>query len=827
MPENPNLSTGAANGVMDGDRPALASSLVNGRPPDQVPMVASGPVLERPGSPLAADVQRDNKKLRNQGDVDTNRFVTEMDVEADIVVNKNPMKSGDLSKEHDRVSNGNIRLSYANIVGKSRNTGGFSLDGLELDPHKVVVLDEDCVVDREGQFLTIKFSKRVHDQIDSTMRNVIIVRLLGRNIGVEDPRDYERILTEGPWTIYGSYLTVQPWSRTFSTSEKHPSRVVVWVRLPGLPYRYYSKALFHRIMAIVGEVVCVDYNTQAGERGKFARLAVTVDLNKPLVLCIGIDDFTQQLEYEGLQNICFKCGVYGHSQELCTHSTMRGNVVNGQKQNSDNVGEEVSKEAGKEGLFGPWMVVDTRRRRAPAARVVPREFEQDKGSALGSRFVVLECEPVAPAVEHVAGKDDGKQQVDPIIQEISNDVELHSVQLGKAAVGKKGKVTEAGNGSGKKVCTRHGLVSKAVILPMVEGQHVSLVEHAGHSKVHAAVSIFEQGHGKVGNAKIGAGKQVVGKAKGLKENAKQGLKIRKSAEMRTVSRPVLSDWIDNMNSQLDSFVMDKELDPGGDTRVCVNQEGVLEKVPSSRSQALSEVRTVEIESSDLGAASPTFRKYFNAFRREHTPKVVGLFEPRMSGRQANRVITKLGFSHSFRVEAQGFSGGIWLLWDLDVELEILHLSNQFVNGRVRWKSRMSWIHFTIVYASPSSTRRRALWTQLESLNPGASVPWFVGGDFNVILHADERRGGSSSHIQGSRPFADFLFQAGLSDMGFRGPPFTWSRGNLYQRLDRCLANNAWIAQFLKSHVCVELFDQWNWPRGGELAIKILVTKLQN
>ncbi|KAL4281612.1 hypothetical protein GQ457_03G016410 [Hibiscus cannabinus] len=249
--------------------------------------------------------------------------------------------------------------------------------------------------------------------------------------------------------------------------------------------------------------------------------------------------------------------------------------------------------------------------------------------------------------------------------------------------------------------------------------------------------------------------------------------------------------------------MDKELDPGGDMRVRVNQEGVLEKIPSLRNQSQSEVRMVEIKSSDqvMDLGRPTFWKHFNAFRREYAPKVVGLFEPCISGRQANRVVAKLDFSHSFRVEAQGFSGGIWLLWDLDVDLEILHLSNQFVNGRVRWKFGMSWIHFTIVYASPSSTRRRALWTQLESLNPGATVPWFVGGDFNVILHADERRGGSDSHIQGSRPFADFLFQTGLSYMGFRGPPFTWSRGNLYQRLDRCLANNSWIAQFPKSHVC--------------------------
>ncbi|KAL4302597.1 hypothetical protein GQ457_10G011350 [Hibiscus cannabinus] len=70
--------------------------------------------------------------------------------------------------------------------------------------------------------------------------------------------------------------------------------------------------------------------------------------------------------------------------------------------------------------------------------------------------------------------------------------------------------------------------------------------------------------------------------------------------MRTISRPVLSEWFDNMNSQPDSFAMDKELDPGGGTRVCVSQEGVLEKTPSLKNQYQnhSGFRTVEIELSD-------------------------------------------------------------------------------------------------------------------------------------------------------------------------------------------------------------------------------------
>ncbi|KAK8483367.1 hypothetical protein V6N11_024158 [Hibiscus sabdariffa] len=145
-----------------------------------------------------------------------------------------------------------------------------------------------------------------------------------------DMRDYEHVLTEGPWKIYGSYLTIQPWSKSFSTSEKHPTHMVVWVHLPGLPYKYYSKELFHLIATVVGKVIKVDYNTSISERGKFVR--IVVDLYKPF--------FT----------ICGK------------HAEASNDMVN---MVNSSLGMNTSLEAcvNVDNLYGPWMVVDNHRRR--------------------------------------------------------------------------------------------------------------------------------------------------------------------------------------------------------------------------------------------------------------------------------------------------------------------------------------------------------------------------------------------------------------------------------------------------------------------------------
>ncbi|XP_039020895.1 uncharacterized protein LOC120152846 [Hibiscus syriacus] len=213
---------------------------------------------------------------------------------------------------------------------------------------EIPIQECNIVIDRSGAYHVAQFSDEVHDSVNHNMQRTMIIHLLGRTIGYlalwnkinilwqpmgrfqlidldndyflvrfESDRDYTNVLTEGPWVNFGSYLTVQPWSHSFDTTDSHPSQVIIWIRLSRLPYRYYTKALFWILAAEIGKVNKIDYNTRA-EGGKFARVAVTVDLNKLLLPCIGIDRFVQRLEYDGLQNIYFQCVLYEHVKDQCT-----------------------------------------------------------------------------------------------------------------------------------------------------------------------------------------------------------------------------------------------------------------------------------------------------------------------------------------------------------------------------------------------------------------------------------------------------------------------------------------------------------------------------
>ncbi|KAE8675071.1 hypothetical protein F3Y22_tig00111701pilonHSYRG00075 [Hibiscus syriacus] len=112
-----------------------------------------------------------------------------------------------------------------------------------------------------------------------------------------------------PVMQFSKYLTVQPWNRSFETEENHPSQVIVWIRLPGLPYHYYTKSLFCLLAAKIGKAVKIDYNTNSGERGKFAGLAVVVNVNvnvnKPLFRCNRIDGVISQILDCGFCNFVF------------------------------------------------------------------------------------------------------------------------------------------------------------------------------------------------------------------------------------------------------------------------------------------------------------------------------------------------------------------------------------------------------------------------------------------------------------------------------------------------------------------------------------------
>uniref|UniRef100_A0A2N9I908 Reverse transcriptase domain-containing protein n=1 Tax=Fagus sylvatica TaxID=28930 RepID=A0A2N9I908_FAGSY len=109
---------------------------------------------------------------------------------------------------------------------------------------------------------------------------------------------------------------------------------------------------------------------------------------------------------------------------------------------------------------------------------------------------------------------------------------------------------------------------------------------------------------------------------------------------------------------------------------------------------------------------------------------------------------------------------------------------------------LEWM-YSGVYGPNRDSDRRLLWEELAGIGSWWSLPWCIGGDFNVVRFPSERRagGGISSTMW---DFSDFISDQGLLDLPLVGGRFTWSSNQenpAMSRLDRFLVSPDWDTQF--------------------------------
>ncbi|KAI9123772.1 hypothetical protein K1719_005072 [Acacia pycnantha] len=141
-----------------------------------------------------------------------------------------------------------------------------------------------------------------------------------------------------------------------------------------------------------------------------------------------------------------------------------------------------------------------------------------------------------------------------------------------------------------------------------------------------------------------------------------------------------------------------------------------------------------------GAASKGVAAVFRDLKYRHKLDVVVILEPRVSGRAVDKIIKGWGFNHSVRKEAEGFSGGIWILWNLnELRIDVRVLNEQFIHCHLSLHGKK--MLFTAVYATPNVSKRDRIWDMLQSMAGEINEPWLLVGDFNEIKTPLEQKGG--------------------------------------------------------------------------------------
>jgi hypothetical protein len=215
--------------------------------------------------------------------------------------------------------------------------------------------------------------------------------------------DREKVINEGPWMIFDHCVAIRPWTTDFISSQVKINKTLVWIRFPSLGMEYYDESLLLALATAVGTPVKVDVRTLEASRGKFARVCIEIDLDKPVVGKVWFRDYWYHIEYEGLHLLCKNCGIYGHVARKCpsssvgtgTHKKETGDVnladgstATASSQPQPNLNTSMTSinggvESAEESLYGDWLVVNRKKnqgRKTRAKLQEEKEVNQNKSS---------------------------------------------------------------------------------------------------------------------------------------------------------------------------------------------------------------------------------------------------------------------------------------------------------------------------------------------------------------------------------------------------------------------------------------------------------------
>ncbi|KAK4258437.1 hypothetical protein QN277_004888 [Acacia crassicarpa] len=145
---------------------------------------------------------------------------------------------------------------------------------------------------------------------------------------------------------------------------------------------------------------------------------------------------------------------------------------------------------------------------------------------------------------------------------------------------------------------------------------------------------------------------------------------------------------------------------------------------------------------------------------------MAILETRCSPQMAQAKAQVLGFLNMELTDCEGYSGGIWCLWDDSISLVTLVERNfQFMHFHITSTVGTTW-DLTVVYASLNCNTRRILWENLSRLAPTVQGAWLVGGDLNGTLLHCERKSNASSSTSYDCDFLQWVETQDMTDTGW-------------------------------------------------------------
>ncbi|KAL0015662.1 hypothetical protein SO802_002731 [Lithocarpus litseifolius] len=203
------------------------------------------------------------------------------------------------------------------------------------------VHSDDEESDPEAGVIALNLSGVRKASIRAKWMDALIVKVVGKTMG------YQSLISKlmALWKPSGRLVCIA---------------LAVWVHLPELPIEYYKPLVLQDLGKAIGPILIIDTHTAPEAHGRFARLCVQVNFDKPLVKLLKVGGVKQLVQYEGISALFFFCGRIRHKVEGCLFTTRVSEKTNNDGEVKEMHAPQDHSTPIKE-AYGPWVLVSRKR----------------------------------------------------------------------------------------------------------------------------------------------------------------------------------------------------------------------------------------------------------------------------------------------------------------------------------------------------------------------------------------------------------------------------------------------------------------------------------
>ncbi|XP_019244532.1 PREDICTED: uncharacterized protein LOC109224406 [Nicotiana attenuata] len=153
------------------------------------------------------------------------------------------------------------------------------------------------------------------NKVSMLKNGIVIVRfdsIMGKN----------EVLQGGIYHFDNKSFIVKAWNVDMEFTKEELYTVPIWIKLPGLDFKYWSPKGLSKIGSLVGRPLMVDSNTEKKMGLSFARLLVEVQMDTKLPDKVFFKNergllLEQKVQYDWKPTLCKACRKYGHDEQVC------------------------------------------------------------------------------------------------------------------------------------------------------------------------------------------------------------------------------------------------------------------------------------------------------------------------------------------------------------------------------------------------------------------------------------------------------------------------------------------------------------------------------